>query len=119
VRQVHPHGRAFAQNRIRAILCAEAKQLRPNPQRLIHRMAHPEHPLVSFNRAHAVPHLVGERLKSQSVISGGQGARDGITRSLLFLHGQKAIDRFLEPAAQQEFVPMERDERGFAVLRAR
>ena len=71
--EVHADGGALAQNRIRATRIARG-QLGMNPQRLIGGMPHAEHPLIAAHRAHTTAHLIGQRLKGQPVIRGGQGA---------------------------------------------
>ncbi len=42
------------------------QQLRPHAQRVIRRMAGAKHPLVAAHRAHAAPHLVGQRLERRA-----------------------------------------------------
>ena len=116
VREIHADRGAFAQNRVSAIARVTPEQFRPDPQGVIGRVPHAEHPLVAAHRANAAADLVGQGLKCQPVIRGGQGARDGVSRPLRLLHGQEAIDRFFKSALQQVFVTAERDERTCALL---
>ena len=89
VREVHPHGRAFAQDGVGAVCRVRPQQLRPDAQRLVGRVAHAEHPLVAAHRAHAPAHLVGQRLERQPVVGRRQRAADGVTRALGLLHRQE------------------------------
>ena len=67
-------------------------------------MARAKHPLVAAHRAHAAPHLVGQRLKAEPVIRRGQRARNGGARPVRGLRRQEDVDRLFEPALQQMFV---------------
>ena len=64
-------------------------------------MAGAEHPLVAANRANAAAHLVGQRLKTQGAVSGGQRAGGGGARARGGLALQKDVQRLPESAFQQ------------------
>ncbi len=82
---------ALCEKSIRTAVCSPAAetarcarrlpQLRPEPERMIGRMPHAEHPLIAAHRAHAAPDLVGECLKRELVIRLRKGAGNRITRS--------------------------------------
>ena len=108
VRQVHAHGRGFAQNRKQRIGLPSRQQLRTDAQRIVGGMAGAEHPLVAAHGAHAAPHLVGQRLEAQRAICGGQRARDGRPRPARSLGRQEDVQRLLETALQQIGVSRER-----------
>ena len=106
VRQVHAHGRAFAENRIRAVR-RTLEQLGANAQRLIARVPHAEHPLVAAHGAHAAAHLIGEGLEREPVIRRRQRAGDGVARAVALLQREEFINRLLEAALQQMLVALE------------
>jgi len=118
VRNVHAHRGALGEDRKRIARRGPAAKLRPDPQRMIDRVPHAEHPLVAAHRAHAAAHLVGQRLKAQAVICLRQRAGHRLVRPLARLCPEEDIDGFLEPAAQQVGVAVERDKpaRGHASL---
>ncbi len=99
--QVHAHRRGLAQDGEEGRLVIALEQFRPHSQGLVGRMADAEHPLIAAHRAHAAAHLVGQRLKAQAAVSGGQGAGDGLAGSLGGLDGQEDVDGFLETALEQ------------------
>ena len=110
MRQIHPHRGSFAQNGIGTPVADLLQQLRPNPQRLIFRMAHSEHPLIPAHRSHTAPDLVRQCLERQPMIGRGERARNCVVRPSGILHLQKNLDRLLEPPLKQMFVPFERDQ---------
>ena len=79
-----------------------------NIQRMVGRMAHAKHPLVAADRADAAADLVGQGLKAQGLVGGGQGAGDGVARPVAFFGRAKFIDRLFETPAQQPGVAFER-----------
>jgi len=111
MREVHPHRRAFAQDRIGAGGGIAAGHFRTDPQRLVGRVAHPEHPLVAAHAAHAAADLVGQRLERQPLIGRGQRAGNPVARALRRLGPEKNVDRFLKPPLQQVFITFERNRR--------
>ena len=60
-----------------------------------------EHPLIAADRTHATPDLVGQGLKAQAVVRGGQGAGDAVAWSVGGLDGQKYLDSFLKTTFEQ------------------
>ena len=81
---------------------------RAHAQRLVGRVADAEHPLVAAHRAHAAPHLVGQRLEAQAMIGLGQRAGQPLAGSLRRLGLEKDLDRFLEAAQQEQAIALER-----------
>ncbi len=110
VRQVHAHGRRLAQDRVGRVGRGPVEQLGPQPQRLVGRVAEPEHPLVAPHRSDAAPHLVRQGLERQPVVRGRERARHGLVRSLGSLLAQKDVDRLFEAPRQQVGVAVKRDE---------
>jgi hypothetical protein len=70
---------------------------------MIQRMSHTKHPLVATDTAYGPTDLVGEGLECQPVVSGGQGARNGVTGALPVLLSKETLDGFLKAAMQQVF----------------
>src|SRR6266478_3604003 len=99
--QVHAHRSALAQNRVRAISSIRPQQFGPDAQRLIRRMTHAEHPLIAAHSADAAAHLVGERLKTQTMVSCRQSARNGVAGTFGLLQRQKMIYRFFKSSLQK------------------
>ncbi len=89
-------------------------------QRMVGRMAHAEHPLIAADGADTAADLVGQSLKADGLIGGGQRTGDGIARTESGLDRAKIVDRLLKPAAQQMHVAGERHEglAGAGVCRA-
>ena len=110
VRQVHADRRGFAQDGEQAVRSG-CEQFGPEAQRMVGRMAHAEHPLIAAHRAHAAAHLVGQRLKAEPVIGGGQRAGNGRAGAVGGLRRQEDFDRFFKPALQQVLVAAERNQR--------
>ena len=105
--QVHPHRGAFAQQGIGAVAGAAAQQFRANPQRLIERMSHAEHPLIAAHRTHAAPHLVGQRLEGEAMIRRRQRAGNAVAWAIGILDGKKILDGLFETTLQKLFVALE------------
>ena len=74
--RVHPHRRAFAQDRITvpsgSLRCSSSGRIRNGWSA---GMAHAKHPLVAPHGAHAAADLVGERLKGEPMVGRGASAR--------------------------------------------
>ena len=70
-------------------------------------MASAEHPLVAAYRAHAAPHLIGQCLKTETVVGGGQCAGNGGVGSVRCLPRQEDVDGLFEAAFEQMFVAVE------------
>ena len=81
VGEIHAHGRALAQDRMRRV-AAGAQQLGPHAQRLVERMAEAEHPRIAPRGADGVAHLVGQRLEAEGVVGGREGAGKGFVCAL-------------------------------------
>jgi len=107
---LHAHRSRLAQDRERRIGRWASQQFRSNAQRLIGGVTDAEHPLIAAHRAHAAPHLIGQRLEPQPVIRLGQRARHGLARPLRGLCPQEDVDRLLEAPLQQMGIPFPRDE---------
>ncbi len=60
--------------------------------------------------AYTAPHLVGQSLEAQAMVSFGQRTGNGFVGPLHRLRLQEDVDGFLEPAAQQVVVAVKRDE---------
>ena len=116
VAEVHAHRRALAQNRVAAIGVAP-QQLGPETQGMIGRMTHAKHPLIAADGAHAAPHLVGKCLKREPLIGRRQCAGEGIAGAFGLLHGEKVFNRLREPAVQQVFEALERNQAALADAR--
>src|SRR5688500_10234175 len=71
------------------------------------RMAGAEHPLIAAHGADAFSHLVGQRLKREPMVSGGEGAADAIVHAVAIKHSEKLGNRFGKTALQQIFVAIE------------
>ena len=70
---------------------AALQQLRAHAQRIIGRMPGAKHPLIAAHGSHAAPHLIGQSLKCQPAISGGQRAGKAIARSIALLQAARKI----------------------------
>ena len=103
VREVHPHGRRFAEQRKGAVLAA-GEQFRADAEGVVGRMPDAKHPLVAPQRPHALADLIGERLQAEFTVADREGARDRIRRAMLLLALQKLGDRLLEPPMEQMVV---------------
>ncbi len=75
---------------------------------MVGRMAHAKHPLVAADRADAAADLVGQGLKAQGLVGGGQGAGDGVAGAEPLFDRAEFIDRFFETPAQETRVAFER-----------
>ena len=91
VRQVHAHGRGFAQDGVERAASAR-QQFGPEAQRIVGRVAGAEHPLVAAHGAHAAAHLVGQRLKAQRAVAGRQRAGNGRAGPAGGLRRQEDVD---------------------------
>src|SRR5271165_808896 len=72
-------------------------------------MASAEHPLIAAHGAHAAPDLVGEGLKSECAVCGGERAGDSFIGAVGRLSCEKDIDGFVKAAAQERDVAGERN----------
>ena len=109
VGEVHAHRRGLEQDRKERLGGVASQEFRADAQRIVRRMADPEHPLVAANRADTAAHLVRQRLERQCAIAGGEGAGYGGARAGGLLGCQEEIDGLLEAALQQCGVTGERD----------
>jgi hypothetical protein len=73
-------------------------------------MSHAKHPLIAAHRTDAATNLVGERLDSETIVSGSQRAGDSVACAVLILFAEKNFNRFLETALEQMFVSVEMNE---------
>ena len=73
-------------------------------------MTHAEHPLVAAHGANAAADLVPQCLKREPMIRRCERARDGIARPIGLLGGKEIVDRLLETASEQMFVPLKWDQ---------
>ena len=74
---------------------------------MVGRMADAEHPLVAAHRAHAAPHLVGQRLKAQALIGRASALEIASLGPCAACAAQKDLDGLLEAALQQARVAPE------------
>src|SRR5687768_8170445 len=70
-------------------------------------MAGAKHPLIAAHGADAFAHLIGQRLKGEPVVSGGERAADAIVHAIAIKDSQKLRDRFGKSPLQQIFVAIE------------
>jgi hypothetical protein len=75
---IHAHRGGLDQHRIEPRQGVPLKQARNDAQRVICRVSHPKHPAVPGERAYALSHLVGQRLKGQLVVGLRKRAGDGL-----------------------------------------
>ena len=108
VGQIHAYRRRFAQDGEEAIVDA-LRKFRAHAQRMVGGMAGAEHPLIAAHGAHTAPHLVGQGLKAEAVIGGGQGAGDGFIGTISGLFGQKDFNRFFKTAIQEMHIAVKGD----------
>ena len=100
VREVHADGRGFVEDGEQPFGGA-LQQLAAHAQRVIHRMAGAEHPLVAAHGTHAAAHLIGQGLEAQAVVGFGERAGDGVGGAVGRLQGQEAVDGFFEAALEE------------------
>ena len=115
MREVHADRCRFFEDGVQALRGALG-QFGADAQGVIGRVSGAEHPLVAAHGADAAPHLVGQRLKRQAAIGGGQGARDGGTGSLGGLDGREDSDGLFEAALEQGVIAGERNKRTRAAV---
>ena len=115
VSEVHADRRALAQHRIEAAGRIGGGEFPADAQRLVVRVAHAEHPLVSGHAAHAAAHLVGQRLEGEFLIGRGQRAGNPVAGAMLALVSQEHVDGLLEAACEQVFVALEGNRPGWRV----
>ena len=109
VGEIHPHRCQFAEDGVGSVW-GSFQEFRSQSQWLIGGMTHAEHPLVASHGAHTASDLVGEGLKSQSVVSGRQGRGDAIGRPLRLELSEKAVDGLFEAAVEQMFEASKRNQ---------
>ena len=109
--QVHADRRGLAQDREEIVRGRACEEFGANAQWGVLRMRGAEHPLIAAHGAHAAPHLVGKRLKTQRAIAGGERAGKGLTGPRGGLGGEEDIERFFKPALQQVGVTGEGNQR--------
>jgi hypothetical protein len=101
MRKIHADRRSFSEDRVSGSVIRFSQEFWTQPQRLISRMTHPEHPLVATHRTDAPADLVGERLECQPMIGSREGTGYGIAWAAGGLNFQERLDRFFEAALQQ------------------
>ena len=109
VGQVHAHRRLLTKDRVGAVRVA-AQELRADTERLVERMAHPEHPLVATHAAHAPAHLVRKGLKTEPLVRCRQRAADRVGRPAASLFLQKDLDGLLKSSLKQMLETPEGDQ---------
>ena len=77
MRQIHPHGSSFLQNR-EGLIGITGQQAGMHAQRIVGGMPHAEHPLIAPHCSHTLAHLIGQRLEGQLVIGSRQCTRQRI-----------------------------------------
>ena len=70
-------------------MLAALEQFAADAQRLIERMAEAEHPRIAVRGTHGAADLVGERLKSERVVGGGERARERFAGPVLALRARE------------------------------
>ena len=100
VAQVHADRGLLVQERIEAV-GSSFQKLVADSERMIHRMAGAEHPLVALHRPDAAPDLIGQGLEAELPVGLGQGARYAVAGAVLLLPCQKEVDRLLEPPLKE------------------
>ena len=103
MRQIHPDRCRFLEEWERGHSPGRPapQQLRADAERVVVRMANPEHPLVAADRPHRLPHLIGQRLQPQFAIGARQGTRQGGGRSVGLLAREEDVDRLLKPSTEE------------------
>ena len=81
--------------------CRGREKLGAHAQRLIDGVAEAKHPGIAARGADGAADLIGESLKGEGVMRGGEGAREGFARAGGLLRGGEDRDRFLEAAFEQ------------------
>ena len=99
VAEVHADGRTLAEDAEETGVAPQ--QFGAQAQRIIGGMPRAEHPLVAAHGANAAADLIGEGLKAQAAVSGGERAGDDRARPLGALGGQELVDGLLEAALQK------------------
>ena len=82
VGEVHAHGCEFAQERVGGGGVFAGEELGADAERLVQRMAEAEHPGVAAGGTDGAADLVGERLKREGVMGGGEGAGERLARAM-------------------------------------
>jgi hypothetical protein len=107
--QIHPNRSAFTKDGIIS-LGAAFHEFAADSQRLVGRVPHAKHPLISADIPDASPHLVGQGLEREPVIS-RRGCRTQTVRwTLNSLGSEKGIDRFFKTTVKQLFKAFEWDQ---------
>ena len=103
VGEIHPHGGALAQERVGCVggRGFARDQFGADAQRLVERVAEAEHPRVAAGGADGAADLVGEGLKREGVVRGGEGAGEGFARAVGGLGGGEDGDGLFETAFEQ------------------
>ena len=114
VSQIHADRRSLVQDGEQRRTRAGIQKFGAQAQRVVGGMPGAEHPLIAANGAHAAAHLVGQSLKREPVVAGGEGAGDSRAGPLFGLRGQEDVDGLLKAALQQVGISGERDERALA-----
>jgi hypothetical protein len=104
--EVHADWGAFAQNGIRSV-CGAMQEFRAEPQGLVRRMAHAEHPLIASNGADALTNLVSQRLKGEPMVGNGESRTNRVAGSFVRLNREEVIDGFFKAAVQKVLVALE------------
>ena len=117
VRQVEPHRRALAQDRVEAAARRARQQLAPHAHRMVVDVADAEHPLVAARAADRPADLVGQGLERQVVIALGQRAVDRAVGAVAAQDAPERGDGLLVAAVEKLLVAAERHEaaRGHAL----
>ena len=85
------------------------QQLLRETQRVIRRVAHPKHPLISSDRPDRITHLGTESLEGQLTIPLSESRAQGPTGTLLSHRKVKRVDSFRKPPPMEVIDPLRRN----------